>query len=895
MSFAFALSYSQTCPSCTVDPSVHTNLGPLEAGLVPDEFTVQAGVDTTFSAQYLFPTQAVASGLTATVTSVQILDVVNLPPATQLTWLCDATGTNCTYNPQVNRYGCVQLCIFTLAPAGTYTLNVRVNGCGSAAGITQCQIQNIPITVNVLPPAGNPFFSVSANTGCDSLTVNFQQTVPVAGPVNPQSFEWDFGTGSTVAGPNATFTFIGEGEYEVTLFETVEEFFISAASLTATNTACYCGDIEEPNLPLLGCTASPEPYLIINAGGVDVRLNNISSNTTNTWNNINIPLLTNALSIQAWEEDNGPPFGSQDDNLGSILVVFNNTPQTGTFNFSTSNGGNNCANGTYTLSRRVKQVNTYVDTIRIQAPSVTPVITNLGRDTICAGETTILQATVSGTYQWFVDDTTSLFGETNQTLEVTQPGAYSVLVTDAGTICSAKSLEYNVYQENVLTPVIEIDPATDALYVLNPNGYDVQWFANSTAVPVPIPNATGDTLATYSLNNSPFTVRFTSGLGCEVLSAPFALCVPGTSSASASTINLGSPVEFTHDGFVLTQGNDVAWAISTAATGPITTQAQLDAAIAAGWVLPANLPDGISLSCGDLPAGVSPGDYFLTPFTAEAVEIDPVFWNADVDSGFCDATFEVCIGLSGSGWEINPLTIILPNGDEIDVIAALAGGLVAAGTPITPTLWTLATSQLGDPACLNLIDIIGYYDDPNGVWQIVIPNSGTGALNFSIDAFDVVVSSATCPEINEDQVTSLPAITGTVPAGSTQTFSILVPPVPASFPTIQASCGVIGEATSFTVGNCPTSIDEFETITDFILYPNPNKGIFNIAFEILERSDVTIQIFDITGRNIMNRSYFSEVGKFNETVELKNNLSAGFYVLNLKVGNSQLQKRFIVE
>jgi hypothetical protein len=889
-SSAYILGQSQTCPSCVVDPSVHTNLGPEQAGLVPDVFTVQAGEDTTFSAQYLFPTNVQASGFNATVTSIQILDVVSLPPATQLTWLCDQPGTNCTYDPRVYRFGCVQLCIFTLAPAGTYTINVRVNGCGSAAGISQCQIQNVPITLNVLPPAGNPFFTASATTGCDSLTVNFEETVPNLGPIFPQSFEWNLGTGSLIPGRTATGSFVGEGEYQVALIETVEEFFISAASLTATNTACYCGDVEEPNWPLVGCTASPEPYLIINAGGTDVRLNNNSGDgsNTSTWNNINIPLETNALSIQAWEEDNGPPFGSADDNLGSTLVVFNNTPQTGTFNFSTSFGGQNCANGTYTLSRRVKTTNTYLDTITIQAPSLVPVITNLGNDVICTGDTTVLESSASGSYQWFLNDTTALFGETNRTLVVRDAGNYSVRVTDVGTICSEFSASYEVQTENIPTPVININPATNNLYVNNPNGYAVQWFTNSTGTAIPIPGGVNDTLTNISLNNSPFTVRFTSALGCTAFSAPFAVCLPGTSSANGTLVSLGSPVVFTHNNFVLTQGNDVAWAISTASAGPITSQAQLQTAINNGWVLPATDASSLNLTCADFPGGITNGNYFLTPFTAEALEIDPVFWNANVDSGYCDATFEVCIGLSGSNWEINPLTIILPNGVEIDVIAALAGGLVPPGTPITPTLWSLATSQLGDPACLNLIDIIGYYDNPNGTWQIVIPNAGTGTLNFSINAFDVVVSAASCPEITEDQVTSLPAISGSVQGGTTQTFSILVPPVPASFPTIMSSCNVIGEATPFSI-NCPLSINDVNNISGFNLYPNPNKGVFNVSFEIFERNDVMIQVYDITGRAILNKNYISRVGSFNEVIEMPYNLSAGFYVVNVIVGDSKLQ------
>lgn len=501
LSSFFKESFGQTCPTCIVDESVHTDLDPELAGLVPDEFTIQAGEDTTFSAQYLFPTEIDAGIAIATVTSVQILNIVGLPPNTSLTWLCDSPGTNCTYFPQDYRYGCVQLCINTLAPAGTYTLNVRVEGCGSALGISQCQIQNIPVTINVLPPAGNPFFQASSFAGCDSLEVDFEQTVPPLSFMNPTSFEWVI-EGDTTPGETITHNFVGTGEYPVDLLEVVDEFYISEISFSTTDIDCWC---DVPNLLPFGgpCVGdSYRPYVTINTGGAEVTL---PDNSNGSWSGLDIPIESSGVSLNFYEADNV----FADDNMGSALVAYSSTPNPGSFPFS-----NSCVDGSFTIERRQKTINVYSDTISILPESVEPVITNLDNDIFCEGDTIILESTPSEAYQWFVDDTTEIVGATNQTLMVTESGSYSVQVTDSGTICSAKSANYEVEVEQVPTPTYTRNDELGIIFVNNPNNYNVAWYSLETGSPIPIPGANSDTLTNYNTEAASFLVELTSDAGC---------------------------------------------------------------------------------------------------------------------------------------------------------------------------------------------------------------------------------------------------------------------------------------------------------------------------------------------------------------------------------------------
>jgi hypothetical protein len=882
---------SAQCPSCTVVSNVHPNTGPGDLGVVPSAVTIQAGADTTIVFQYLMPQTLAVSGLTATVTSVQILQVQNLPPATtSFCWTSDQAANNHIYYPQTYRYGCVTMNINTLAPAGTYTVNILVNGCGSAAGITQCQNQNVPLTITVLPPTGNPFFSLSGNVACDSLEVDFTQTLIAPLPINPTTYSWDLGNGVLATGPTANTTYVGVGQYIVSLTETIEEYYISAASLTASSSGCYCGDIEEPTIPILGCTAAPEPYLIINAGGGNVTLGNPSSNTTVSWSNIDIPISSTAVSIQAWEDDNGSPFGSQDDNLGSALLTFNSNPGIGSQSFSTS-----CANGSITLSKRVKATNTYTDTVNILPPSAIPLISNNGGNPICNGDSVVLSSTVSVTYQWYLDSL-AISGATAQSIVAKNEGDYYVITLDAGTICASSSAVYALDFETVQIPVIGLTATGLGLYVSNIDNNAVQWYANGSGIAVPIPGATNDTLPTFNPLNAPFTVLFTSLIGCTQWSAPFDICVEGTSSASGNTVNLSTSVTLSHDNFILKPGNDVAWAVSTQADGAITDMNGLQAAITAGWIIPADNATGVLINCSKLPSNLANGDYYFTPISAASLVIDSIIHFPTIDSG-CVSDAQLCLALSATPGVLlitDSLIFTFPDGSTAnlrDIVPASFQALLP--DTINEGLIGLLPSIIpGGALCFALTDL--YPGNPNGTWTIEALNVGTGSLTISIDDIVSGVYADSCPVITVDQIITIPGQNFTIGANTNASVSFTLPPLPANFPTINVDCNVFGGATLITI-NCGTGIEEIINVASLNLYPNPNSGSFTLEFEVLERSDVQLEIFDLTGRRLLSNTYTNAYGQLKETFNLSNNLSSGFYVLNLNIKGNQIQKHFIVK
>jgi subtilisin-like proprotein convertase family protein len=88
------------------------------------------------------------------------------------------------------------------------------------------------------------------------------------------------------------------------------------------------------------------------------------------------------------------------------------------------------------------------------------------------------------------------------------------------------------------------------------------------------------------------------------------------------------------------------------------------------------------------------------------------------------------------------------------------------------------------------------------------------------------------------------------------------------------------------------SAADFE-ISDFVMYPNPNKGVFNIQFTSQSRNGVKVLVHDLLGRKLFEKEYENK-GKFNENIQLKN-IQAGIYLLTVIDGERKEVKKIVIE
>lgn len=82
-------------------------------------------------------------------------------------------------------------------------------------------------------------------------------------------------------------------------------------------------------------------------------------------------------------------------------------------------------------------------------------------------------------------------------------------------------------------------------------------------------------------------------------------------------------------------------------------------------------------------------------------------------------------------------------------------------------------------------------------------------------------------------------------------------------------------------------------ITDIVLFPNPNKGNFNLKFTSDSTSTIKVLVHDLSGRKIFEKEYGIQQN-FNENIQLKN-AQPGLYLLTIIDGDRKESKKIVIE
>jgi len=106
----------------------------------------------------------------------------------------------------------------------------------------------------------------------------------------------------------------------------------------------------------------------------------------------------------------------------------------------------------------------------------------------------------------------------------------------------------------------------------------------------------------------------------------------------------------------------------------------------------------------------------------------------------------------------------------------------------------------------------------------------------------------------------------------------------------------VGKVDSATITICTQSFTlaapEFE-INDFVLYPNPNKGNFNIQFTSNSTDGVKVLVHDLLGRKLFENDFKNKTN-FNENIQLKN-AQPGIYLLTVIDGERKDVRKIVIE
>ena len=147
-------------------------------------------------------------------------------------------------------------------------------------------------------------------------------------------------------------------------------------------------------------------------------------------------------------------------------------------------------------------------------------------------------------------------------------------------------------------------------------------------------------------------------------------------------------------------------------------------------------------------------------------------------------------------------------------------------------------------------------------------------------------------DVNSTDATFSTLVASALPNNGTA--SIVVPNIPSTTCRfmVKASGNVFFNVNSknFTITQA-LSNDEFE-MSNFALYPNPNKGNFTVQFNSATTNDIEIGVYDIRGRSIFQK-VFSNTGFFSQNIDL-NSVESGVYVVTARDGDKKVVKKITV-
>lgn len=415
--------------------------------------------------------------------SIKFQGVSNLPPGMSY----EFNKPNRKYYPsQGDSTGCVRLCGTPVVP-GNYVVKINFLADVVVKGITvigdlvvRDQQQSYTVYIKVNPDtSGNVStftFGGGSRTTCDSsLTFDFEALLAAQAP-NLTTYSWNFddGTGSVLKKPGIK-TFSQPDTFKVSLQTRFLNYRIKTVYVDVK--AGYFIDIEEASN-----IQNPDPYIKFNQLGFANRGSRSDTKKT-SWTNLNIviPEGTDSLNFQVWDEDTGPPQGT--NALGSADDELINTKIKVSLDTARFSNGNVSGFVTFDTVLANSVAETLLVVIHPKVP--VPQITHVG-DTFCLGKTTDLK--VNGykgyAFQW-LDNNTAIPLANDSVFSAFYSGLFSLNVTNLKTGCSNQSAA----KELVFIPSppdsLEIVLLPDGRLVNNnfPNSaFGIRWYKNGQPI-----------------------------------------------------------------------------------------------------------------------------------------------------------------------------------------------------------------------------------------------------------------------------------------------------------------------------------------------------------------------------------------------------------------------------
>jgi len=90
----------------------------------------------------------------------------------------------------------------------------------------------------------------------------------------------------------------------------------------------------------------------------------------------------------------------------------------------------------------------------------------------------------------------------------------------------------------------------------------------------------------------------------------------------------------------------------------------------------------------------------------------------------------------------------------------------------------------------------------------------------------------------------------------------------------------------------PVAVDPLENLLSFVLYPNPNKGQFQVSAEWAHNESGKVWVSDLTGKVIVQETFTNQTS-FHKPFNISH-LSAGYYFLTLQTQEGKITTKIVL-
>lgn len=478
---------------------------------------------------------------------------------------------------------------------------------------------------------------------------------------------------------------------------------------------------------------------------------------------------------------------------------------------------------------------------------VPPMVSLGADDTLCIGA--VLDAGPGASYLWSTGETTRMISVQNDSARVLVQD-YSVVVTDSLGLSGTDTVTITI---NAGLPTVDAMVVVDSLCFGDQTG---QINANASSVNGPIAsymwNTTPaqDSISAVGLIGGTYIVTVADSLGC-------------TASDTASIVELPQILVALDTIVNVVCNGDSTGSISISVSGGVAPYSFL-------WSNGADMEDINGLPAGDYTGTITDAEgCILTSPNLTVSESEPILVVVDsLINPACDGDSTGGIYISVNGGNGGPYTFAWSNGDSTEDLSGIPAGSYtgmitdAEGCSVEATVELLASP--GSPVASFTFEsagsIIGFTNTSSGV-----DSSTTYAWDFGDGATDSIANPAHFYNSNDTFIVSLTVTNGCGSSTATDTIFIT------------------------TVG-----IEE-DMLNNVSIYPNPNRGEFEVSFENLDLEDLRLTLISIDGKQVYTKEVGRIMGNYTESIKLPSTLASGIYVLQIQSDEALVYKRIRLE